>query len=223
MSLHGASPIFSDASQQKARNPKRIFMSEQPKTDTLIRNHVLLAAGGGLIPILLVDIAAVTAIQLDMLQKLCQLYGLNFSRSMGRGFIAALSSSVLARLGASLIKAIPGVGSFIGGLSSAILSGAATYAVGQVFVAHFEKGGTLEDFDPLSYKEIYEEQFEEGKRKTRNWQQKENDKKDQTIEIEASSQEEKLAKLKDLATLKEEGVISEAEFEEMKRKIMEEF
>jgi len=30
----------------------------------------------------------------------------------------------------------------------ATLGGASTYAIGRVFKQHFEKGGTLEDFDP---------------------------------------------------------------------------
>jgi uncharacterized protein (DUF697 family) len=181
-----------------------------------------MAAGGGLIPIPFVDIAAVTAVQLDLLQELCKIYGLNFSRSISRSLVTALTSSVLARLGASAIKIIPGVGTILGGLSSAALSGAATYAVGEVFTRHFEAGGSIEDFDPLSYKDAYNKLFEDGKRKTRNWQNEE-EKVDQTKEDEESSKKEKLARLKELGDLKEAGVISQEEFDEMKQKILEEF
>lgn len=197
-------------------------MSLRSKADTTIRNHVLMAAGGGLIPIPFVDIAAVTAVQLDLLQELCQIYGLNFSRSISRSLVTALTSSVLARLGASAIKIIPGVGTILGGLSSAALSGAATYAVGEVFTRHFEAGGSIEDFDPLSYKDVYNKLFEDGKRKTRNWQNEE-EKVEQTKEDEESSKKEKLARLKELGDLKEAGVISQEEFDEMKKKILEEF
>jgi uncharacterized protein (DUF697 family) len=196
-------------------------MSLRPKSDIIIRNHVLMAAGGGLIPIPFVDIAAVTAVQLDMLQQLCNVYGLNFSRSSSRSLVTALTSSVLARLGASAIKIIPGVGSLLGGLSAALLSGAATYAVGEVFTNHFEAGGSIEDFDPMSYKDAYNKHFEEGKRKTRNWQEEEKD--SQTIEEDESSKKEKLARLKELGELKENGVITKKEFDEMKKKILEEF
>src|SRR5262249_28279910 len=43
--------------------------------DTLIRHHVLLSSGAGLIPIPLADVAAVTAVQVRMLEELTQLYG----------------------------------------------------------------------------------------------------------------------------------------------------
>lgn len=197
-------------------------MSLRSKADTIIRNHVLMAAGGGLIPIPFVDIAAVTAVQLDLLHELSKLYELNFSRSASRSLVTALTSSVLARLGASAIKIIPGVGSILGGLSAAALAGAATYAVGQVFTNHFEAGGTIEDFDPLSYKDSYNKLFEEGKRKTRNWQDEEEQSTSTKAEV-GRSQEEKLARLKELGELKESGVITEEEFEEMKQKILNDF
>jgi uncharacterized protein (DUF697 family) len=108
-------------------------MTRRTQAETIIRNRVIFAAGGGMIPIPLIDIAAVTMVQLDLLQQLCQLYGVNYSRASGRSLITALTSSVLARLGASAVKAIPGIGSILGGVSNAILSGAATYAVGEVF------------------------------------------------------------------------------------------
>lgn len=197
-------------------------MSLRPKADIIIRNHVLMAAGGGLIPIPFVDIAAVTAVQLDLLHELCKLYGLNFSRSSSRSLVTALTSSVLARLGASAIKIIPGVGSILGGLSSAILSGGATYAVGEVFTNHFEAGGTIEDFDPLSYRDAYDQFFEEGKQKTRSWQD-DDEIVPPTKAEEESSKKEKLARLKELGQLKESGIITEQEFDEMKQKILEEF
>jgi hypothetical protein len=47
--------------------------------------------------------------------------------------------------------------------SVAVISGAIAYAVGQVFIRHFEQGGTLEDFDSASAKEYFSEQFKAGK------------------------------------------------------------
>ena len=38
--------------------------------DAIIKKHVLLSIGGGLIPIPLVDMAAVTALQVSMLEQL---------------------------------------------------------------------------------------------------------------------------------------------------------
>jgi len=43
------------------------------------------------------------------------------------------------------------------------VAGASTYAVGQVFIQHFESGGTFLDFDPEKVKGYFAEQFEKGK------------------------------------------------------------
>ena len=43
------------------------------------------------------------------------------------------------------------------------LAGASTYAVGKVFVQHFESGGTFLNFDPEDVRDYYAEQFEKGK------------------------------------------------------------
>lgn len=43
--------------------------------------------GGNLIPIPLVDFAAITTIQLEMLQQLAELYGVNYSQSNGKAFV----------------------------------------------------------------------------------------------------------------------------------------
>ncbi|MGL5035285.1 MAG: YcjF family protein, partial [Microcystaceae cyanobacterium] len=138
-------------------------MSKQVQADAIIRSHVLWAMGGGLIPIPLVDFAAVTAIQLEMLQQLAQVYGVNYSRSMGKTFVSALTGTTLASLGASFLKAIPGIGSVIGGVSMSITSGASTYAVGQVAISHFSSGGSLSDFVEEQVKSVYDSAFEQGK------------------------------------------------------------
>ena len=111
-------------------------MSKQEEAERIIRSHVLWAMGGGLIPIPLVDIAAVTGIQLDMLKQLAVLHDVDYSASSGKAFISALSGSTFAALGSSLVKVIPGIGTFLGVLSMSALSGASTYAVGQVAVSY---------------------------------------------------------------------------------------
>ena len=65
----------------------------------------------------------------------------------------------------SLLKALPLVGTFAGTISMSLFSGATTYAIGQVFIRHFELGGTLLDCDVNKMKAYFEEQFEEGKKK----------------------------------------------------------
>lgn len=124
--------------------------------------------GVGFIPIPIIDIAAVAAIQLDMLKSICELYEVDYSKEQGKFWIGALAgstlSSALARFGASAVKAIPVIGTAIGMTSMSIISAASTYAIGSVFVNHFEAGGTLGSFEAEKVKTFYKEKVEEGKK-----------------------------------------------------------
>ena len=150
---------------------KKRVMAEPDKNprgqhaETIIRNHVIWSMGAGLIPVLIADIFAVSALQLDMIRQLCRAYDQNFSETQGKAIVTSLTSSTLARLGArSLIKLIPGVGSIIGGMTVSIFAGASTYALGEVFKSHFDSGGTILDFDPERLRKYYQEKFEKGKK-----------------------------------------------------------
>ena len=146
--------------------------SQTRHADTIIRNHVIWSMGAGLIPILVADVFAVSALQVDMIKQLSNAYDRNFTESQGKAIVSSLTSTTLARVGArSLVKLIPGVGSVIGGVTVSIFAGASTYALGQVFKSHFESGGTFLDFDPDRLKRMYREQFEKGKEVVKQWKQ----------------------------------------------------
>lgn len=186
--------------------------SVEEKANSVVKNHVLWSMGAGLIPIPVIDFVAVTGVQLDMLRNLSRLYGHDFSESSAKSWISALSGTYLARLGAQAVKAIPGIGSIIGGVSMSVLSGASTYAVGKVFVRHFETGGNFFDFDPQKFKDFYKEQFERGK----------NVAKDMKKESDKKEEKDPFDRLKELRELRDAGLIDEEEFMKMKNKIMDE-
>ena len=117
----------------------------------IIRNHMYWAIGAGSLPLPLIDLAAVTGIQLDMLKQLSRHYGVPYQEEQAKSWLSALSASLLSRLGANALKLIPGIGSILGGVSMAVLSGASTYALGQVAREHFEGRGSFEDLNlPLT-------------------------------------------------------------------------
>jgi len=131
--------------------------------DKIIRNHILWAMGAGTFPIPVVDVIGVTAIQVDMLRQLCVLYEIDFHENQGKTLVSAIAGGSFARGTASLIKAIPGIGSFFGGAAMSVMSGATTYALGQVFIGNFEDGVQLIDFNIGKGEEIFEEAYEKGK------------------------------------------------------------
>src|SRR6187549_873947 len=190
--------------------------------DTIIRNHIIWSMGAGLIPVPIVDFFAVSGIQLDMIRQLCKLYDQDFKESEGKAIITSLTGSGLARMGAkAMIKFIPGIGSVIGGVTMALLAGASSYALGEVFKKHFSTGGTFLDFDPKRLKKLYNEKFEKGK-KVAEQLKKEQDKKREAAEqaMEGKTSSKIVDKLKELAELKREGLITEQEFTAMKKKLI---
>jgi len=157
--------------------------------DMVIRNHVMWSMGAGFIPVPIADLFAVTAVQLDMVRQMCKVYDIDFKETEGKALITTLTGSSLARLGSrALVKLIPGVGSYIGGVSLAILSGASTYALGEVFKKHFETGGTFLDFDPARLTKFYQEKFEKGKKVAKDLK-KEQEKERQAAEEEIIEKE----------------------------------
>ncbi len=183
-------------------------MDRRSQADAIIRSHVLWAMGGGLIPLPLVDFAAVTAIQLEMLQQLAQLYGVEYSRSTGKAFVSALTGTTIARLGASMLKAIPGVGSVIGGASMAVTSGASTYAVGQVAISHFSGSGTLTNFVEDQVKQAYDSAFARGQSYVSDLENEQDEAKDVYTALEK------------LGKLKEQGILTEEEFQAKKQELL---
>ena len=209
-------------------------MNKEEQIDKIINNHVLYSMGLGIIPIPLLDIAGVTATQLDMLSQIGGVYGKSFSDISGKSFIASTAGATFARLGASFIKAIPGIGSLIGGVSMSLMSGASTYAIGQVAHRFFRDGLELEDIDVDLAKSIYEEEFEKGKKVASDLKdQKDNDTvtTEETVATTAKATTADSAngkgdvydELLKLGELKEKGVISAEEFDKMKKAIIGKF
>lgn len=196
--------------------------------ETIIRNHILFSMGAGVIPLPVVDIFAVSASQLDMIRQLCRVYDVDFSETQGKAIVSSLTTATLARLGAgSIAKLIPLVGSFVGSVTNAVLAGASTYALGQVFKMHFETGGTILDFDPKRLKKLYDEQFEKGKKVAEELKRQQEAKRKAAEEAARRSAAEEnpdpsvvVEKLKELAELKNQGIITEEEFEKMKKKLI---
>lgn len=138
------------------------------EAEAIIRKQMGLAMLGGLIPIPLVDLTAVTAVQLDMLKQLARVYRVELDAKSARAFVTSLTSALagnmLARIGASLVKTIPGVGSVGGGIAQVALTGAATYSVGRLFKRLFREDRPLDDLDLGAAKDEVASYFGNGKR-----------------------------------------------------------
>lgn len=139
--------------------------------ETVIRNHAMWSIASGAIPLALADMAATSAVQLDMIRNLCEIYEVDFEVTKGKALVTSLTSAVLTRAAAaSVVKMVPVAGSLLGSVTGGVLAGASSYSLGMTFKQHLAGGGTILDIDVESLKRAYREQFEKGKQVVREWQ-----------------------------------------------------
>ncbi len=135
--------------------------------DEIIRKRVYAVMAVGMAPIPILDLAGISAIQLEMVHALAKKYGVPFKPSAVKATIGSLAGGFLgvafAPAVASLSKFIPVIGWTASGVSMSLLGGATTYALGNVFVSHFESGGVLLDFDVKKWRSVFKSKVEEGK------------------------------------------------------------
>jgi uncharacterized protein (DUF697 family) len=135
----------------------------------IVRRHMWWSAGGALVPIPFVDMAAITGAQLKMLAELSKTYDVPFEQVRVKAVIGALLGYVLhppfssGLVGSALLKAIPGLGVLFGTPALVLFTAAFTWALGRVFIQHFESGGTFLDFDPETVREGLRAHFAEGR------------------------------------------------------------
>jgi uncharacterized protein (DUF697 family) len=146
MAKPAAAPETPEAKDRRAR------------ATAVVKRLSLWSGAAGLIPIPLVDLAAVGGVQIEMLRRISKIYAVPFSQNSGKALIAGIAGSMIpasSGVGAtSLIKGIPGIGTAVSLLTMPTLSMGATYAIGMAFIQHFATGGTLLDFNPPDYHEF---------------------------------------------------------------------
>jgi uncharacterized protein (DUF697 family) len=130
----------------------------------LVDRFAIWSGVAGLIPIPIVDAVAVGGLQLELLRRISQIYEVPFSENRGKALIAALAGAMIPATSgigaASVLKAVPVLGTIVGGLVMPVLSAGATYAIGKAFIQHFASGGTLLDFNPPDYRDFVKAQKE---------------------------------------------------------------
>jgi uncharacterized protein (DUF697 family) len=197
------------------------------EAQVLIKEHVLFSMGVGAIPLPLLDIVAITAVQMDMIRQLCRTYEVDYHETRGKAVVTALSGTTLGRLFGygigSALKVIPGIGSLLGGVTLAVTAGASTYAIGQVFARHFQGGGSLFDLDPEKFKAFYKEQMERGKEVVRRWKEEREDETEKKPEADAAPKNPILEELKAAEQLWKSGALTEKEFEDIKDELLRRF
>ncbi len=131
----------------EAPEEKAALSVDEHKADSIVRHSVYAAMGLGIVPLPLFNFAAVTADNLIMTRKLAGLYGVEFKEGIAKKIIASVAGAGAGTLAAplveSLVSGIPLIGLPLTIGTKPALNGMTTYAIGRMFITHFENGGTF--------------------------------------------------------------------------------
>lgn len=133
----------------------------------VVKKHALYAGGVGLIPVPIVNLAGVTALEVKMLYDLAHVYDIPFRQDRVKSIVSSLIGGIAStNIGygtVGLFKSLPLIGGAMAVATLPLFASAITYAIGKVFIQHFESGGTFLDFDPDRVRAYFATQFGKGK------------------------------------------------------------
>jgi len=120
-----------------------------------------LAATAGAVPIPVVDMLLISAVQTSMVNELAQLYGQPLTKQRMAELASTLGLGLLTRqAGRSLIKIIPGLGSILGSVAGGAMAAGSTYALGQAFCYYYSAVLQGHVPDAKDLKRFYEDQLQ---------------------------------------------------------------
>jgi len=147
------------------------------RAENCIKNHVIAAMGIGLIPSAAIDVAGITVIEIKMIRSLARIYSFPVPHKLVAikvliSLIGSIGPVYVSVKMHSVLKGVPLVGYavYVGLLS--ITGGAAVYAVGKIFQAHFESGGTFLSKDNKYIRDYFDKKYTEGKRAVKGYARK---------------------------------------------------
>lgn len=134
----------------------------------VISTAVKWSAAAAIVPIPVADLLALTAVQVRMVRDIAKIYGVDWESETLKGVISALlgtlsSAAISGSMLGSAIKVVPVGGTIMGSVGFAAFSSAATYAIGKIFVKHFEKGGTVSSFSAEAVEADLKKEFASAK------------------------------------------------------------
>jgi uncharacterized protein (DUF697 family) len=133
----------------------------------IVHKNIWYSMGVALIPVPVFDLVCSVGVQINMIRDLSELYEIPFSKHAAKNLIYSLAGGVgslmMGRaLFFSFLKVLPGGYPIAALIANPSASAAMTYALGNIFIMHFETGGTLLNFDPKKMKGHFYTEFKDG-------------------------------------------------------------
>ena len=119
----------------------------------IVRRYALMSAAvAGVIPLPGLDVTILAGIHIALIKEITEEYGAVFAEHAARNIVIALAASLVpgtigSFAGRRLLRALPLITPGLGVVAMSASSAAVSYALGRVIMAHFETGGTLDNFD----------------------------------------------------------------------------
>jgi uncharacterized protein (DUF697 family) len=157
------------STKKQTQNDTKSASDKENKAMAITRRYMLWSGGAGLIPFPIIDLATIIGVQMKMVSEISDVYGVGFSENTAKNTISAALSGVTAStfaqgtLGSS-IKSIPLIGTLVGTITMPFFASASAYALGNVFINHFENGGTFLDLDPSKFADNFKKMFSLGEK-----------------------------------------------------------
>jgi uncharacterized protein (DUF697 family) len=152
MPVTEASSTRRDAgSTLRAQTPTQIDPDRRrARALAIVNRHAAYSAAGGIIPLPLINLAAVTTVLVRMVKILSDHYRVPFERDRARAIVVGLIGGVMptgaATVATSALFYIVPPSVFMGLAVSCATAATFTRGIGRIFVEHFETGATLNDF-----------------------------------------------------------------------------
>ena len=162
------------ATSKKASAPAKSAVENQENRTEEVR-HVInrysaYSFGVGFVPIPVIDMIGLAALQLNMIKDLHSIHApeSKFKDEAGKSAISALFGTIAPQSIASgtigsAVKGVPVIGGIIGMATFPAFAAASTRALGLIFSKHFADGGGVVDFNPKNYVEEYKAAFKKAK------------------------------------------------------------
>ncbi len=146
------------ANKKNALQPTDIpdeLKSKNERAQQVIQKYALFGTGSALLPNAFLNIAALTGIQVKMINDIGRIYGVDMDEHLTRTITSTAISSLGGRIVAGgvtrLLRFMSPLKFLFGGMTSAALSGFMTAETGEVYRQHFAAGGDPAD---ITFQEI---------------------------------------------------------------------
>src|SRR5436190_19116221 len=120
----------------------------RPAALKIVHRYMAFSAGAALIPFTGFDVAALAGIHIALIKELCDHYDVDFTEHTARNVLIGVVGSVVpgtvgSIVGKKILGMLPVANAIFGWTLMSAGSAAFSYAIGRLFIEHFEGGGTL--------------------------------------------------------------------------------